>query len=76
MDSKYKGMIIPIISLIAISNLSFADTVVLNAINSGWYYDNGSPASTTEPNISTGVCTTCLYSGESRSFFLFEAVIR
>jgi len=53
----------------AFSGFSWSGTVVLTATNSGWYYDNGSHAGYAEPNICTGVCAVCLYSGESRSFF-------
>ena len=56
----------------AFSGFAWSGTVVLTATNSGWYYDDGSHAGYTEPNIITGVCTACLYSGESRSFFLFD----
>lgn len=72
MDSIYKELIIPTICLLTISPFSLAGTITLDATNSGWYYDDGSHVGYTEPNISTGVCTACLYSGESRSFFLFD----
>ena len=61
-----------LIPLIMFSGISYSSTITLNALSSGWYYDSGVHNSNTEPNISAGVCVTCLYSGESRNYFLFD----
>ena len=61
-----------LLPLLIFSGASYASTITLNALNSGWYYDSGVHNSNTQPNISAGVCVTCLYSGETRNFFLFD----
>lgn len=72
MKYKISGKVLFAFLILAFSHVASADTISITATNSGWYFDNGSHAEYTEPSIFTGVCITCPYVGEARSFFLFD----
>jgi len=70
-SSAFFGFIFIVLQL-CYSNVALSKTVTINAIDSGWYVDDGGRSSAAEYNISAGVCPGCPYKREMRNFFLFD----